>query len=380
MLRIALKMLFGDSTKYLGLVLGVAFTTLLVNQQLGIFLGLLSRSGSAISDAVEVDIWVMDPGVETLDVVLPLRETELYRVRGVNGVKWAVPFFRGAGTVRTIDGDVEATTVYGVDDVSLIGVPQGIVVGDIRNLRRPNAVVVDEDGFRRIFPSKEFQTGLEFELNDRRAIVVAVVKASPSFSSGPVLYTRYSEALLFTNNGRNQLSFILAKSDGSRNMLKLRNDICQQIGLKAVTSNEFKRANVQFVIDNTGIPTSFGTVVALGAIVGVCVVGLLTNLFVIENLRQFASLKAIGVRNSRIIKMVFVQTGTAGIVGWAIGLGGAAAFFQFAGQGDPSFRGFYLPWYVATGSAALAFFIMLVASIIGLRRLLFIDPAIVFRG
>ena len=35
-----LKMLFGDRTKYLTLVLGLAFATLLMNQQGAIFLGL----------------------------------------------------------------------------------------------------------------------------------------------------------------------------------------------------------------------------------------------------------------------------------------------------------------------------------------------------
>ncbi len=62
--------------------------------------------------------------------------------------------------------------------------------------------------------------------------------------------------------------------------------------VRAAPTAAFKRDNVRFVVENTGIPTSFATVVALGVIVGVCVVGLLTNLFVLENLKQFAALKA----------------------------------------------------------------------------------------
>ncbi len=64
MFLIALKMLFHDRAKYLGLVIGVAFSTLLINQQMGIFLGLLSRAGAIITDIPEADIWVMDPGVK----------------------------------------------------------------------------------------------------------------------------------------------------------------------------------------------------------------------------------------------------------------------------------------------------------------------------
>ncbi len=71
MYRIALKMLFGDRAKYIGLVFGVAFSTLLINQQCGIFVGLIGRSASIIDDTPEADIWVMDPGVKNLDTVFP---------------------------------------------------------------------------------------------------------------------------------------------------------------------------------------------------------------------------------------------------------------------------------------------------------------------
>lgn len=380
MYLIALRMLFGDRGKYLGLVLGVAFTTLLVNQQVGILLGLLDRAGSAVTDAAEADIWVMDPGVTTLDIVLPMRDTELPRVRGVEGVAWAVPLFRGGGTVRTPAGTVEATTVYGVDDSALVGVPQVTLAGRLEDLRRADAVAVDADGYRRIWPGRPYEVGQAFELNDCRAVVAAVVQASPSFASGPIVYTRYSQALQYTNNGRNQLSFILAKSEPGRDPDAVATAITARTGLRAAPTAAFKQDNVQFVIKNTGIPTSFATVVALGVIVGVCVVGLLTNLFVLENLKQFAALKAIGVRNRRIVGMVLVQAAAAGLVGWALGLGAAAAFFQFAGQGDPNFRGFTLPWFVAAGSAVLAAGIMTTAAAVGLRRVLFVDPAVVFRG
>jgi len=75
MFVIALKMLFYDRAKYLGLVLGVAFSTLLINQQVGIFLGLIARAGAIVSDVPEANIWVMDRGVKNLDTIFPLRDT-----------------------------------------------------------------------------------------------------------------------------------------------------------------------------------------------------------------------------------------------------------------------------------------------------------------
>jgi len=58
-------MLFGDFVKYIALILGVSFSTLRINQSLGIF-GLLDRAGAIIADASEVYLWVMDPAVRNL--------------------------------------------------------------------------------------------------------------------------------------------------------------------------------------------------------------------------------------------------------------------------------------------------------------------------
>lgn len=379
MFLIALKMLFHDRAKYLGLVIGVAFSTLLINQQMGIFLGLLSRAGAIITDIPEADIWVMDPGVKNLDTVFPLRDTELGRIRGVPGVKWAVPLFKAVATVRTATGDLESAVLIGVDDSSLVGLPARVVLGDIEELRRPDAVAVGEDGFGKVWRGEKISLGKTVELNDRRAIVVAIVKDSPKFTSSITFFTRYSQALQYTNNGRNQMSFVLAKSEEGKTADEVSQAIHERTGLQSLTASEFRDKAIQYVIDNTGIPVSFGTVIALGVLVGVCVVGLMFNLFVLENLRHFAVLKAIGTRNGKLIFMVLLQASVVGFVGFSLGLFGAAFFFESAGR-NSNFAGFYLPWQIGVVSGVVAAAIICLASLVALRRLLFVDPAVVFRG
>ncbi|MFN7874000.1 MAG: ABC transporter permease [Pirellula sp.] len=379
MFLIALKMLFHDRAKYLGLVIGVAFSTLLINQQMGIFLGLLSRAGAIITDIPEADIWVMDPGVKNLDTVFPLRDTELGRIRGVPGVKWAVPLFKAVATVRTATGDLESAVLIGVDDSSLVGLPARVVMGDIEELRRPDAVAVGEDGFGKVWRGETISLGKTVELNDRRAVVVAIVKDSPKFTSSITFFTRYSQALQYTNNGRNQMSFVLAKSEDGKTAEEVSKAIHERTGLQSLTANDFRDKAIQYVIDNTGIPVSFGTVIALGVLVGVCVVGLMFNLFVLENLRHFAVLKAIGARNSKLILMVLLQASVVGFVGYSLGLFGAAFFFESAGR-NSNFAGFYLPWQIGVISGVVAAAIICLASLVALRRLLFVDPAVVFRG
>ena len=87
---VALKMLTGDRAKYLGLIFTIAFSSFLLANQTSIFAGILARTGSQIINVADADIWVMDWRTEYVDEIRPLTENDLYRVRGVPGVQWAV--------------------------------------------------------------------------------------------------------------------------------------------------------------------------------------------------------------------------------------------------------------------------------------------------
>ena len=84
---VALKMLVADKAKYFGLIFAIAFASFLLANQLGIFIGIMTRPSSQIRDAVDADIWVMDPQTLYHGEVYSLPEDELYRVRSVPGVK-----------------------------------------------------------------------------------------------------------------------------------------------------------------------------------------------------------------------------------------------------------------------------------------------------
>ena len=71
-LPIALKMLFGDRGKYLGIVIGIALATVLMIQQPGILISILKTVNGVINDVSGVDIWVMDPMVKSVDDAKPL--------------------------------------------------------------------------------------------------------------------------------------------------------------------------------------------------------------------------------------------------------------------------------------------------------------------
>ena len=80
MIRLALKMLFGDTAKYLTLIVGLVFATFLMIQQLSIFLGLMRFTTSTLRN-VPAPIWVVESSVEQISELNPMRDTDLSLVR-----------------------------------------------------------------------------------------------------------------------------------------------------------------------------------------------------------------------------------------------------------------------------------------------------------
>src|SRR5262249_25281402 len=117
---IALRMLTGDRSKYLGLIFGVSFATLLMSQQVSIFMGILTRTGNQILEVRDAEIWVMDNRVRYLDEAPGLQDTDLMRARGVPGVAWAVRFYTGTIRARLEDGNTRNVHLVGLDDETLV--------------------------------------------------------------------------------------------------------------------------------------------------------------------------------------------------------------------------------------------------------------------
>ncbi len=378
MIWIAWKMLIGNRAKYLGIVFGVAFAALLIAQQSSIFCGLMALTVSQILDVEGAGVWVMDPNVKYVDDVKPMADTHLYRVRGVPGVEWAVRLYKGIARARLEGGSYEQMILLGLDDATFIGAPLNMIEGSIDDLRAPDAVIVDVVGYRKLWPDEPFQRGRIIEMNDRRAVIVGLARTRKTFQSFPVVYTRYSQAVRFAPPERKVLSFVLAEPAPGIAAAELAGRIRSQTGLQALSRDAFLDKTIRYYLLNTGIPVNFGITVGLGFLVGTAIAGQTFYLFIVENLRQFGALKAMGTGNGTILLMVLAQALHVGLVGLGVGVGLAALF----GWSTRSFSklSFYMPWQVLVITGVAVFLIVLLASLLSIRRVFIVDPAIVFRG
>src|SRR6266404_5932228 len=376
---IALKMLTGDRAKYLALIFAIAFSTFLLENQTSIFAGILRRTGSQIRDVTEAGIWVMDRNTEYFEQTKSLKDTDLNRVRGVDGVQWAVKLYKGSPVARTLAGKFAVTFCLGVDDGTLTGAPRKMLLGSWERLREPDSVVIDKAGYFLLFPGEPIQLGRTLELNDHKATIVGISDASAPFVSWPVMHARYSESVNFVGRERTQLSYVLVRPQPGVNAREVCRRIEAQTGLRARTTDEFRWDCILYYLKNTGIPVNFGITITIALIVGTVVAGQTFYLFTLENLKQFGTLKAIGVTNGRLTGMVLLQAFTVGVMGFGMGTGMAAAFFEMTLRKTAT-RGIILMWQSVTLTGGCILFVVIIASLLSIRRVVVLETAAVFRG
>jgi putative ABC transport system permease protein len=383
---IALKMLVGDRGKYLGIIMGLTFASLLITQQSSIFTGLMTRTYSFIGDLSQPDIWTMDPKVQYIDDSKPMQDTELFRIRGVKGVEWAVPLYKGLLKARLESGTFQVCNVLGIDDATLIGGPPQMIQGSLSDLRRQDAIIVNDVGAMTRLAKRPIEPGASpiplkvgdtLEINDHRAVVVGICRVSRTFQSQPVVYTTYSRATTFAPQERKLLSFVLVKAEAGEDPKTLTEKIRRNTGLAAYTAQEFKDLTYRYYVKNTGIPINFGIAVALGFLIGTAIAGQTFYSFTLENLRYFGTLKAMGATNGILLRMILLQALVVGALGYGLGVGGASLFGYLFGRTELSFRLTQDLLYLSAGAITV---IIIFSALISIRKVMRLEPAIVFKA
>ena len=280
---------------------------------------------------------------------------------------------------KTESGKYAVCFMIGIDDDTLIGAPRKMLLGRWQDLRRPDSVIVDRAGYQLLYPGEPERIGRSIELNDHRVTIVGISDPQAPFLSFPVMHARYSEAVQFQGQERKQLSYVLANPSPGITPEQLAVRIQAATGLRARTTDQFRWDCIRYYLRNTGIPVNFGITIFIALVVGTVVAGQTFYLFTIDNLRQFGTLKAIGVADRTLVGMILLQALNAGAIGFAIGTGMEVTFVEIFLQKIAT-RGLILLWQSVAIAAACIVFVVLFASWLSIRRVLKLEAATVFRS
>ena len=96
-----------------------------------------------------------------------------------------------------------------------------------------------------------------------------------------------------------------------------------------------------------------------------------------ENLRQFATLKALGASGWTLAGMVMSQALVVGVIGYGIGVGLAGAFTIFTVRSESELSA-KLPWELLLISLVAMVLTVMLGSVLSLRRVIGVSPGAVF--
>jgi putative ABC transport system permease protein len=379
MTDVSLQMLYGDRAKYALLITGVCLSSILMAQGLAMFFGIIGFSFATI-DNVRAPIWVVDPKVEQVADNQPLKDTDVDRIRSVQGVAWAAPFYVGQTQARVLgSGETKPVTLVGLDATTLAGAPSKVVEGSVLDLRKSQSVVIDEEVASRLGSTREqpLIVGDVFEMNDKRAEVVAIVRAKQGMGGASYVFTTFDRAREYGFGQRKMTTHVLAAPQEGITPEQVADRIIKETGLRAYTEEQFKKASSDWMIQNSPIPFVVGLIVGIGFLVGIVVAGQTFYTFVLENSRYLGALKAMGASNMRLARMTITQALVVGVTGYGIGMGLLSLFFRAIPEGKAPLL---LRWEVAAFVFGAVLLIISFASLMGIRRIARIEPAIVFRS
>lgn len=382
MWTLALKMLIGNKS-CIGVIFGIFLATLLISQQSAIFLGLVSRSYRLVTDIPAPNIWVIDPATESDQKVRSMPAGYLDVVRSIPNIEWAVPINVMDIPMVTPSGNFDVSHLYGIDDATLIGSPPEMVEGNLQDLRREGAVVVDiysaNGSLAKILPDGTkipLKIGDTFEINNHRAVVVGLSKITQGFYPQPIMFTSYSQFKYFTSFARNTIEFIAAKTLPDAKVEEVLKKINSYSVLNGLTSDELKWRMAKSFLQ-TGILINFGLSVALGLIIGFSIAGQIFYIMTLNNLKYYALIKALGGSQDLITRMIMIQVGVVGVIGYLLGTG-ATIFWGMAVK-DTTLA-FLFPWQLLIFTFFIVLIICIFTAGLSIRKVFSVDPKVLMES
>ena len=84
-----------------------------------------------------------------------------------------------------------------------------------------------------------------------------------------------------------------------------------------------------------------------------------------------------GAGNGMLMRMILLQAAIVGAIGYGLGVGAAAMFGHLLRNSELAFK---LPWQLLIFTGVAVTLICMLSSLISMRKVMRLEPAIVFKG
>ena len=371
-MRLAFYTILQNRVRFLVTVCGVAFAAFLMIFEASLFVGFV-QAASRLINSTESDLWITPRGVGCFDFAATL--TSRYReiANGIDGVVETSRISMALAQFRKPNGDHQTVALVGADP----GVGKAFPVPYLNGMHgvvEPESLLVDEsnvDGLQ-VAP-----VPAEVEINQRRARVSGVVRGFSSFLGTPYVFTSYADAARYVGLRPDDTMYILVRvAPGTSEAVKMA--LRARLPEADVwTRAEFSRRSQRYWIIQTGAGSAIITAAVLGFLIGLVVVSQTIYATTMENIEEFATLKALGASRWFVLRIVVLQALACGIVGCVAGIAATAPLVKTAQSFIPWV---HTPWWVPVAMTGTALAMCSLAAVVSVRAAVAVEPARVFRA
>jgi len=338
-MSLALATLLYEWRRYMAAVVALAFSGLLVLAQVGIFVG-IGKGFTAQIDRARADIMVLGPGAKALFggpsglprrmIPLVYSHPEVLQVAPLDGSGGRFqnilsPEEQAKADARAKKGDKgagnggrksEFVNVTVIDAIpGFVTVPTDYSLSMVEALRRPYAVAVDRTALKRLGVKK----GDKALYNGKTITIGVVTDGYPNIIQPTLVMSRDTLRMLGeADTGQRVGPLMVQIRDPSRADI-----VAAQLNKKgdgkfrAWTRQELADANSGAMLDDQIIGIILGFSAFLGLLIGVVITWQTLRGAIMANIKEFASLRALGVSIGDLRNIVMELSFWVGIVGVA---------------------------------------------------------------
>ena len=377
MWNLARKLLLHDRLRFAVAIAGVSVSVMLVLVQVGLYFGFMDTASSVI-DASRADIWVGKRGNESFEFATPYDDRNFYRVASIAGVAHAERMVMNFAQFKLADGGDLGVQVVGIDTAPghrPLLAPWNVIAGDVRRLAEPGAIAIDRTEYSKL---KIDRIGHVTEISGVRSEVVAMTSGIRSFTTSPIVFADLRTARSFLPQlGTEPVTYVLVEVGPGARVADVQARINALPHLAAYTTAEMSARTRSYWSTRTGVGAGFFTTAVLGIIVGFVVVGQILYSGTLQYIREYGTLKAMGARNSAVVRVILSQAMISAALGFAVGAPLAIAM-RAAMKAANLNVALTPPLYAAT--AAITAVMCALAALLSIVKVLRLDPASVFKG
>ncbi len=378
MWNLARKLLLHDRLRFAVAIAGVSVSVMLVLVQVGLYFGFM-ETASSIIDASDADIWVGKKGNDSFEFATPFDERAYYKIASVPGVERAERVLINFAQFKLPDGGDLGVQVVGIDKPAAgqhgLLAPWNVVDGDPLRITEPGAIVIDRSEYPKLHIDR---VGHQTEISGVRAEVIAMTSGIRSFTTSPIVFTDIKTARSYLPALAGEpVTYVLCKVAPGEDVEAVRARIEALPHLAAFTQTQMSSRTRTYWSSRTGVGAGFFTTAVLGVIVGFVVVGQILYSGTLQYIREYGTLKAMGARNSAVVRVILAQAMISAALGFVVG-GVLAVGMKSALAGANLTVALSAELYGAT--AVITAVMCSFAALLSIVKVLRLDPASVFKA